>query len=108
MRNIIVIVSLLFILSGCTIFRRSEQRTSDEQRTIDEQAKTVDAMRDVGTAIEAYKMANGKYPISSSGHLEAIESELVPLFLRDLPEEDGWGNELEYYCQNPEGPYYII
>src|SRR5687768_5569065 len=102
MRNILTIVSLVLVLAGCTIFQRAEQRK------IDEQAKTIDAMRDVGTAIEAYKLANGKYPVASSGHLEQIEGQLVPLFLRELPEEDGWGNELEYYCRNPEGPYFII
>ena len=68
----------------------------------------MDVIRDIGTAIEAYKLTNGRYPVSSTGHVEQIEDKLVPEFLEDMDDDDGWGNEIEYYCLNPEGPYYVI
>jgi len=34
------------------------------------QTKTVDVIRDIGTAVEAYKLVHGSYPIGMSGHLE--------------------------------------
>jgi hypothetical protein len=68
----------------------------------------VEAIRAIGTAVEAYKLVHGQYPILETGHVEAIEDQLVPRFLTRLPEEDGWGNEIEYYNMKPEGPYFII
>ena len=92
----------LILLAACSVFR-----SSSEKKVIN-QTRTVDVIRDVGTAIEAYKLANGTYPIGKTGHLEEIEPFLVPNFIKTLLREDGWGNEIEYYCLNPEGPYYII
>ncbi|MCI0413081.1 type II secretion system protein GspG [bacterium] len=92
----------LILLAACSVFR-----SSSKNRVI-KQSKTVDAIRDLGTAVEAYKLVYGTYPIGKTGHLEEIEAQLEPRFLRKMSEEDGWGNEVEYYCLNPEGPYYII
>jgi type II secretory pathway pseudopilin PulG len=103
MRRIFVLFILIVTLTGCSVFRGSSSKA-----TVAEQQKTVDAIRDIGTAIEAYKLVAGKYPVASSGHVEEIEDHLVPKYLAAFPEKDGWGNELEYYCVQPEGPYYII
>jgi hypothetical protein len=81
---------------------------SSSEKTVTEQRRTVDVIRDLGTAIEAYKLVHGTYPLGKTGHLEEIEPLLVPKFLSKLHNEDGWGNEIEYYCLKPEGPYYIV
>lgn len=100
MRNLLF-ASLIF-LAACSVFR-----SPSENRAIN-QAKTVDAIRDLGTSIEAYKLVQGTYPLGRTGHLEEIEVLLVPKYVSIMPRDDGWGNEIEYYCLNPEGPYYII
>ena len=103
MRRILLLCFVVvFVSSGCSIFKNSSERR------IAEQEETVDVIRDIGTAIEAYKLSKGSYPVSSDGHLEKIEDLLVPEFLEDFDDDDGWGTEIEYYCQNPEGPYYLI
>jgi type II secretory pathway pseudopilin PulG len=103
MRRILVLLILIGLLGGCSVFRGSSKAPKVVQ-----QEKTVDAIRDLGTAIEAYKLVEGKYPVATSGHIEEIKGLLVPKYLASFPEEDGWGNEIEYYCAQPEGPYYII
>ena len=100
MRNLLF--ASVILLTGCSVFR-----STSENRVI-HQSKTVDVIRDLGTAIEAYKLVHGSYPIAKTGHLEEIEDQIVPKFVSRMPEVDGWGNDLEYYCLNPEGPYYII
>jgi type II secretory pathway pseudopilin PulG len=102
MRNIFLLMAVILLMAGCSVFRGSSKATLAQQE------KTVDAIRDIGTAIEAYKLVAGKYPVASSGHVEEIQDLLVPKYIGKFPEEDGWGNELEYYCVQPEGPYYII
>ena len=102
MRHFFLLIFMISLMAGCSVFRGSSKATRLQQE------KTVDAIRDIGTAIEAYKLVAGKYPVSSSGHLEKIENLLVPKYLSALPEEDGWDNDIEYYCVQPEGPYYII
>jgi hypothetical protein len=97
-----LIVILLFI-SGCSIFRGSSQNTGKSP-----QLKTVDAIRDIGTAVEAYKLANGSYPVVSSGEIEELQGILVPKFLSEFHSKDAWGNSLEYYCLKQDGPYFII
>jgi hypothetical protein len=97
-----LLFAFLVLLSACSVFR------GFSERTVTEQTSTVDVIRDLGTAIEAYKLANETFPLGNTGHLEEIEPLLVPKFLSKLRRDDGWGNEIEYYCLNPEGPYYII
>ena len=98
-RNIVLFFLVLVLFSACFVFRPSKQI---------QQARTVDAIRDLGTAIEAYKLNNDRYPVLTSGHVSELESELVPRYLRKLRDTDGWGAGIEYYCSKPEGPYYII
>jgi Bacterial type II secretion system protein G. len=99
MRKILYL--LLIVISACSTVQSSKG-------TKGEQEKTVDAIRDLGTAIEAYKLANNHYPEVSSGDVEKLRDKLVPKYLKELRYHDGWGNKLEYYCLKPEGPYYII
>ena len=100
MRNILFCFLILII--GCTSHHESATTTKSEQE------KTVDAMRDLGTAVEAYKLANNHYPVVSSGNVEELRDIFVPKYLKELRYHDGWGNKLEYYCLKQEGPYFII
>lgn len=104
MKKIILVIAVVAFVTGCSAFRDSR----DERQKTAAQERTVDAIRDIGTAIEAYKLNAGHYPVSTSGHTDEISALLVPRYLKFFPEEDGWGNEIEYYCMTPEGPYYII
>lgn len=98
----IVVYGALIVLMACSTFQSSSKKIKGEQY------KTVDAIRDLGTAVEAYNLANDRYPVLSSGNIEELRDELVPKFLSELRYDDGWGNKIEYYCLKPEGPYYII
>src|SRR5262245_46333640 len=99
MRKILFL--FLILVTACSSFHGSTTKTN-------EQEQTVDAIRDLGTAIEAYKLANDHYPVNTSGNLEELQDKLVPKYLKELRYQDGWGNQLEYYCLKTEGPYFII
>jgi type II secretory pathway pseudopilin PulG len=102
MRHIILILCAALAISACSVFRGSFKSDGDQQK------KTVDVMRDIGTAVEAFKLNTGHYPVSTDGEVDDIKHLLVPEYIDSVTERDGWGTEIEYYCAKPEGPYYVI
>src|SRR4026208_1159390 len=92
---------LLIVLCSCSSTKLPKGTNGEQQRT-------VDSIRDLGTAVEAFKLANNRYPVVTSGNVEELQDELVPKFLAELRYHDGWENKLEYYCLKPDGPYFII
>lgn len=102
MRQTVLLVCVVFLLNACSGFRGTRGATTEQQQ------KTVETIRALGTAVEAFKLAEGHYPVSTKGEVEEIRRYIYPTYVSTLPEEDGWGNDIEYYCAQPEGPYYII
>src|SRR5688572_1125278 len=102
MRHIILILCAALVISACSAFRGFSRSKADQQK------KTVDVMRDIGTAVEAFKLNTGHYPVSTGGEVDEIKHLLVPEYIDSVSERDGWGTEIEYYYAKPEGPYYVI
>lgn len=64
--------------------------------------KTSRDIRSLATAVEAYQIDNDKYPPESD-----LKKALVPTYIKELPEKDGWGNAY-VYTASPEGDHYRI
>jgi hypothetical protein len=56
-------------------------------------------LRTLGTAIEAYAVDKDLYPGPTNGlvPVSEVERALVPIYLRELPKRDAWGNAILYY-----------
>jgi hypothetical protein len=68
------------------------------------QKKTMEAMKEIGTAIESYKTDYGKSPAGES--LSDLQSILAPIYIKSLPLRDAWGNDL-LYKKTGKGTYMI-
>jgi len=60
--------------------------------------ETVNAMNAIYVAAASYAVDANHYPGETSGlqPVAALEAELVPVYIRDLPRVDGWGRALLY------------
>src|SRR5262245_60740360 len=54
------------------------------------QKRTMADMRTIGTAVEAYAVDNGSYPISTDA--ATLASEVSPSYVRPMPQLDGWNH----------------
>jgi type II secretion system protein G len=54
------------------------------------QKRTMADMRSIGTAIESYSIDFSHYPQASD--LATLASVLEPVYIKKLPQTDGWGN----------------
>jgi len=64
--------------------------------------RTMSDIRTIATAVEAYETDTNKYPQESE-----LKKVLVPTYLKELPEKDGWGNAY-FYTVSPDGQHYRI
>ncbi|HEX7190580.1 MAG TPA: DUF2059 domain-containing protein [Thermoanaerobaculia bacterium] len=74
-------------------------------REREERHPWVRTMRDIrilATAVEAYETDTDKYPQESE-----LKKVLVPTYIKELPEKDGWGNAYSYTV-SPDGKHYRI
>ena len=70
------------------------------------QQRTMADLRSIATAIEAYAVDNDFYPTALD--IDELESVLEPVYIRNIPETDGWGNRLIYLPGEPPGSGYRI
>lgn len=74
----------------------------------DRQQGTMDDIRTIGTGVEEYSIDNDLYP-SQPGRLapvEEIRPAITPLYIRELPAKDAWGNDILYWSD--ERSYIIV
>ena len=64
--------------------------------------KTMRDIRSLATAVEAYETDENKYPPESE-----LKKLLVPTYIKELPEKDGWGSAY-FYTASPDGLHYRI
>jgi general secretion pathway protein G len=71
------------------------------------QKRTMADIRSAATAIESYSIDNNIYPGPTDGWVTAkgIETALEPIYIRTLPEKDGWGHDLLFLS---DGERYVI
>ena len=53
------------------------------------QKRTMADLRSIGTAIESYSIDNNLYPVAANA--AALAAVVEPIYIKNLPEEDGWG-----------------
>jgi general secretion pathway protein G len=78
------------------------------------QKRTLADMRSIGIAVEAYAVDHGRYPpgamsptpVAGTGD-DNLEKYLAPVYIRELPTLDGWGNPI-LYSSDAEGTSYAI
>jgi len=82
----------------------AELRAEEEAKRPQEE-RTMRDLRMVATAAEAYATDQNKYPmVSSYGELKAI---LSPIYIKTLPEKDGWGTPYRYSVSS-DGQHYRL
>ncbi len=65
--------------------------------------KTMEDLRTVATAAEAYATDENRYPIA--GAYEDLGAILSPTYIKTLPEADAWGTPF-VYVSSPDGQHY--
>ena len=73
----------------------------------DRQALTMKNIRIVATTVEEYSIDNNVYAVLSRGAtgVSALKPLVVPIYAKDLPVADGWGQGLLYWSN---GDHYVI
>lgn len=71
------------------------------------QKRTMADIRSAGTAFESYAIDNNRYPGPTDGWVRAeeVRSFVEPVYIRTLPELDGWGHPLLFLS---DGESYVI
>ena len=64
--------------------------------------RTIGDLAAISTAVEAYAVDENKYPQESE-----LKKALVPTYVKELPEKDGWGNAY-FYMASADGKHYRI
>ena len=79
------------------------------------QKRTMADVRSIGTATEAYAVDVNFYPrgVSSLTVVEGtgssnLESHVAPVFIRDIPGQDGWGGNILYQSDTLGSEYTVI
>ena len=81
-----ILVAVTIVSAIATIAIPNLLRAIDRSR----QSSTVADMRTIGTALERYAVDHLAYPTAAG--IEALRRDLVPEYVKQLPERDGWGH----------------
>ena len=69
------------------------------------QKRTMADIRSVGTSIEEYAIDNSYYPnVASEANISgsAMETSVEPVYIRNVPVNDGWGFSMRYVSDTTE------
>ena len=53
------------------------------------QKRTMADLRSIGTAVESYAVDSNVYPVATTAN--ALSLVVEPIYIKSMPEEDGWG-----------------
>jgi len=70
------------------------------------QKRTMADMRSIGTAVEAYSVDNNIYP--TAANIAALQPVIEPVYIKKLPQSDGWNNTLSYQPGTVSGAGYTV
>jgi len=68
------------------------------------QKRTMADLRSMGTAIEEYSIDNNFYP-KSMGDVADLKAQVTPTYIRQIPEQDGWGQPFYVSTDTSGGGY---
>jgi len=75
------------------------------------QKRTMADIRAIGTAVESYAVDANNYPrgVTTLTNVQSsVEAHISPTFIRDAPDQDGWGGNLLYQSNTRGSEYTII
>lgn len=78
-----------------------ERMEKEEESGIADLRQTRRVIESLGTKIDLNSLDG--YAVVPDGNLQKTK-----LVLSEQPHKDVWGNELKYFCLNPNGPYWIV
>ena len=70
------------------------------------QKRTMADMRSIGTAVESYAIDNNIYPTSAG--ITNLATDVQPLYIKILPQDDGWGTAYTYQVDGTGSQYTVI
>jgi general secretion pathway protein G len=70
------------------------------------QKRTMADIRSIGTSVEAYAVDNNFYP--TAANVGALEGVIEPIYIKNLPESDGWANAMVYAPGSTPGQGYTV
>src|SRR3990170_1135396 len=70
------------------------------------QKRTMADIRSIGTAVEAYAVDNNIYPTATS--LALLQPVIEPVYIKKLPQTDGWNNAVLYVQGTTSGAGYTV
>jgi general secretion pathway protein G len=70
------------------------------------QKRTMADMRSIGTAVESYAIDNNIYPTSAG--ITNLAQDVQPLYIKILPQNDGWGSTFQYQVDATGSQYTVI
>src|SRR5262245_13198245 len=70
------------------------------------QKRTMADIRSIGTSVEAYAVDNNIYP--TAANMTAATPLLEPIYIKKLPQADGWNNPLNYVPGTTPGAGYSV
>ena len=86
----------------------SQTVLSGPRRTPWLQAQTMTNIRTLGTIIEVFAVDKGVYPGPTGGFVvvDWIAPDVSPMFIRELPSTDGWGEPIYFWSDGTE--YFLL
>ncbi|MDH3284454.1 MAG: prepilin-type N-terminal cleavage/methylation domain-containing protein [Acidobacteriota bacterium] len=69
------------------------------------QKATMANMKQISMAIEQYQIQENHYPEEAGDVAGSLDQHIEPIFIRQCPDVDGWGNPLQY---SSEGTSYTL
>ena len=70
------------------------------------QKRTMADMRSIGTAVESYAIDNNIYPTSAG--IANLANDVQPIYIKILPQNDGWGTGYTYQVDATGSEYTVI
>ena len=106
--ELLIVVAIIGILAAIAI----PNLLTAMQRS--KQKRTMADIRSIATAWEAYAVDNNKYTaagyttLATSVSYGSLSGKLSPSYIKNLPQNDGWGAAYTYYTDAPGQEYQII
>jgi len=98
--ELLIVVAIIGIIAAIAIPNLMNAIDRTKQKS------TMADIKTLGTAIEHYAIDNNCYPMVSD--INALATELEPLYMPKTPRDDGWGHTLVYEQAATPGKGYTL
>jgi general secretion pathway protein G len=91
LRSALIVMAIIGVLAAITVPNLFTALNRSKQK------RTMADMRSVAMATEAFGVDNSKYPAIEGNRLSALAKQIQPVYIKVVPEVDGWGHPMRYY-----------